>query len=126
MTDPFFMPPVPAVYVKVIVRPVCDAETLLTELAAVPDPSADSAGMSVTRWATHWEADPTVAGIGVNALGHAHPRLTKVIREQAGRLLHTSNLYYHEYAGPLADSCENLWATVWAASWVRVTLPCAA
>ena len=44
-----------------------------------------------------------IAGIGVNALGHAHPRLTKVIREQAGRLLHTSNLYYHEYQGPLAE-----------------------
>ena len=41
-----------------------------------------------------------IAGIGVNALGYAHPRLTKVIREQAGLLLHTSNLYYHEYQGP--------------------------
>jgi acetylornithine/N-succinyldiaminopimelate aminotransferase len=44
-----------------------------------------------------------IAGIGVNALGYAHPRLTKVIREQAGLLLHTSNLYYHEYQGPLAE-----------------------
>src|SRR5579862_7002083 len=44
-----------------------------------------------------------IAGIGVNALGHAHPRLTKVIREQAGRMLHCSNLYYHEYQGPLAE-----------------------
>jgi acetylornithine/N-succinyldiaminopimelate aminotransferase len=44
-----------------------------------------------------------IAGIGVNALGHAHPRLTKVIREQAGRLLHCSNLYYHEFQGPLAQ-----------------------
>jgi predicted acetylornithine/succinylornithine family transaminase len=43
-----------------------------------------------------------ISGIGVNALGYAHPRLTKVIREQAGRLLHTSNLYYHEFQGPLA------------------------
>src|SRR5436305_5865103 len=43
-----------------------------------------------------------IAGIGVNALGYAHPRLTKVIREQAALLLHTSNLYYHEYQGPLA------------------------
>src|SRR6202142_31158 len=43
-----------------------------------------------------------IAGIGVNALGHAHPRLTKVIREQAGRMIHCSNLYYHEYQGPLA------------------------
>ncbi len=44
-----------------------------------------------------------IAGIGVNALGHGHPRLTKVIREQAGLLLHCSNLYYHEYQGPLAQ-----------------------
>src|ERR1700691_4505628 len=44
-----------------------------------------------------------LAGIGVNALGHSHPRLVKVIREQAGRLLHTSNLYYNAYQGPLAE-----------------------
>ncbi|HYL35225.1 MAG TPA: aspartate aminotransferase family protein [Bryobacteraceae bacterium] len=44
-----------------------------------------------------------IAGIGVNALGHAHPRLVKTIREQAGLILHTSNLYYHEYQGPLAE-----------------------
>ncbi len=44
-----------------------------------------------------------ITGIGVNALGHAHPRLVKVIREQAGRLLHSSNLYYHAYQGPLAE-----------------------
>jgi acetylornithine/N-succinyldiaminopimelate aminotransferase len=44
-----------------------------------------------------------IAGIGVNALGHAHPRLLKVIREQAARMIHCSNLYYHEYQGPLAE-----------------------
>src|SRR5438876_7797860 len=44
-----------------------------------------------------------IAGIGVNALGHAHPRIVKLIREQAGLLLHSSNLYYHEYQGPLAE-----------------------
>jgi len=43
-----------------------------------------------------------LAGIGVNALGHAHPRILKVIREQAGLLIHSSNLYYHQYQGPLA------------------------
>lgn len=43
-----------------------------------------------------------ISGIGVNALGHAHPRIVKVIKEQAGLLIHTSNLYYHEYQGPLA------------------------
>src|SRR6195256_3953488 len=43
-----------------------------------------------------------ISGIGVNALGHAHPRLVKVIREQAGLLMHTSNLYYNQYQGQLA------------------------
>jgi len=43
-----------------------------------------------------------ITGIGVNALGHAHPRILKVLREQAGLLIHSSNLYYHQYQGPLA------------------------
>jgi acetylornithine/N-succinyldiaminopimelate aminotransferase len=43
-----------------------------------------------------------LTGIGVNALGHGHPRIVKVIREQAGLLVHSSNLYYHQYQGPLA------------------------
>jgi len=48
-----------------------------------------------------------ITGIGVNALGHAHPRIVKVIREQAGLLLHSSNLYYHQYQGRLARRlCE--------------------
>ncbi len=44
-----------------------------------------------------------ITGIGVNSLGYSHPRITKVIRQQAGLLLHTSNLYYHEYQGRLAE-----------------------
>lgn len=43
-----------------------------------------------------------LSGIGVNSLGHNHPRITKIIREQAKLLLHTSNLYFHEYQGRLA------------------------
>jgi predicted acetylornithine/succinylornithine family transaminase len=43
-----------------------------------------------------------LTGIGVNALGHAHPRIVKVIRDQAGLLIHASNLYYNLYQGPLA------------------------
>jgi acetylornithine/N-succinyldiaminopimelate aminotransferase len=43
-----------------------------------------------------------LSGIGVNALGHAHPRIVKVIREQAALLIHSSNLYYHQFQGPLA------------------------
>ena len=44
-----------------------------------------------------------ITGIGVNALGHAHPRIVKVIREQGARLIHTSNLYYHPYQGLLGE-----------------------
>jgi len=35
-----------------------------------------------------------LAGIAVNSLGHAHPELTAAIRDQAGALLHTSNLFH--------------------------------
>ncbi len=34
-----------------------------------------------------------VAGVAVNTLGHAHPKLTQVLCEQAKTLIHTSNLY---------------------------------
>src|SRR5439155_340239 len=44
-----------------------------------------------------------VAGLGVNALGHAHPRIVKVVREQAARVIHLSNLYYNEFQGLLAE-----------------------
>jgi acetylornithine/N-succinyldiaminopimelate aminotransferase len=43
-----------------------------------------------------------IAGIGVNALGQNHPRIVAAIRDQAARLIHTSNLFYNEYQGPLA------------------------
>ncbi|HEY6766136.1 MAG TPA: aspartate aminotransferase family protein [Candidatus Sulfotelmatobacter sp.] len=44
-----------------------------------------------------------VSGLGVNALGHAHPRIVKTLRNQAAKLVHVSNLYYHEYQGALAE-----------------------
>ncbi|MEP7354434.1 MAG: acetylornithine transaminase [Acidobacteriota bacterium] len=43
-----------------------------------------------------------VTGLGVNALGHQHPRITAVIAQHAG-LIHTSGLYGHCYAEPLAE-----------------------
>ena len=49
-----------------------------------------------------------VSGLGVNALGHAHPRIVKTIREQAAKLVHISNLYYHEYQGLLAEKLCSL------------------
>jgi acetylornithine/N-succinyldiaminopimelate aminotransferase len=49
-----------------------------------------------------------VSGIGVNALGHGHPRILKVIQEQAGLLIHSSNLYYHPYQGLLAKRLASI------------------
>jgi len=43
-----------------------------------------------------------LAGIAVNALGHANPRLVRVIRREAGRAIHLSNLFHNPYQGPLA------------------------
>ena len=43
-----------------------------------------------------------LSGIGVNALGHGHPAIQKVLKQQAGKLIHTSNLFYHEYQAELA------------------------
>ncbi|RXL44957.1 aminotransferase class III-fold pyridoxal phosphate-dependent enzyme, partial [Citrobacter sp. AAK_AS5] len=36
------------------------------------------------------------AGIAVNALGHAHPRVVAAITEQAGRYIHVSNYFAQE------------------------------
>jgi len=43
-----------------------------------------------------------LGGIAVNALGHAHPRIVKVIRREAARAIHLSNLYHNAFQGPLA------------------------
>ena len=34
-----------------------------------------------------------LAGVAVNGLGHAHPKLVKAICEQAAKLIHVSNIY---------------------------------
>jgi len=45
-----------------------------------------------------------LSGIAVNGLGHAHPAVTKAIRDQADKLLHTSNLYRIEVQEQLAET----------------------
>ena len=49
-----------------------------------------------------------LSGIGVTALGHAHPALARAIADQAQTLLHTSNLFYHPYQGQLAEHLAKL------------------
>jgi len=43
-----------------------------------------------------------ISGIGVNVLGHNHPQVRRILREQ-GDMLHISNLFYHQYQGQLAE-----------------------
>ena len=44
-----------------------------------------------------------LSGIGVNALGHRHPAIQRVLAQQAGRLIHVSNLFFHAYQAELAN-----------------------
>jgi acetylornithine/N-succinyldiaminopimelate aminotransferase len=60
-------------------------------------------GRGVHLWDSHGKRYlDFLSGIGVNALGHAHPAIQAVIRRQAGRLIHVSNLFFHEYQAELA------------------------
>ncbi len=43
-----------------------------------------------------------LSGIGVSALGYAHPAVEEAIRGQSKRLIHTSNLFFHEHTAELA------------------------
>ena len=45
-----------------------------------------------------------ISGIGVNALGHAHPAVSDAIKKQADLLIHTSNLYGVENQKQLAEA----------------------
>jgi acetylornithine/N-succinyldiaminopimelate aminotransferase len=55
-----------------------------------------------------WDSDGVeyldfLCGISVTSLGHCHPRVVAAVREQVGRLMHTSNLFYTEPAMRLAE-----------------------
>ncbi|HET7618570.1 MAG TPA: acetylornithine/succinylornithine family transaminase [Vicinamibacterales bacterium] len=49
-----------------------------------------------------------ISGIGVAALGHAHPRLASALAAQAATLVHTSNLFHHPLQGELASRLSAL------------------
>src|SRR5690606_250030 len=60
-----------------------------------------------------WDSDGRsyldfTSGVGVAALGHANPGLAAIIAEQARTLIHTSNLFFHPYQGPLAQKLAQL------------------
>jgi acetylornithine/N-succinyldiaminopimelate aminotransferase len=43
-----------------------------------------------------------LGGIAVNALGYSHPRLVRVMRREAAKAVHFSNLFHNTFQGPLA------------------------
>ena len=49
-----------------------------------------------------------LSGIAVCGLGHCHPRITKALCEQAGKLIHVSNLYHIERQEQLATHLAEL------------------
>lgn len=49
-----------------------------------------------------------VAGIAVNNVGHCHPRVVRAIKDQAEKLMHTSNLYYTEPQIQLAEKIADV------------------
>jgi acetylornithine/N-succinyldiaminopimelate aminotransferase len=67
-------------------------------------PVAFSRGDGAWLWDTHGKRYlDAVTGIAVCSLGHAHPAVTRAICEQAGTLMHTSNLYQITLQQELAD-----------------------
>lgn len=60
-----------------------------------------------------WDADgnqylDALAGVAVNGLGHAHPKLVKAISQQAEKLIHVSNIYHIAEQEALADKLAEI------------------
>lgn len=67
-------------------------------------PVSFSRGQGARLWdAQGIEYLDAIAGVAVTSLGHAHPEIAAVIAEQAGQLLHTSNLFRIEWQEQLAE-----------------------
>jgi len=49
-----------------------------------------------------------LSGLGVNALGHGHPAIQAVLKKQAGRLIHVSNLFFHQFQSELAKKLTKI------------------
>lgn len=49
-----------------------------------------------------------LGGLAVNSLGYNHPEIMQTLREESESLLHVSNLFYHRYQAPLAETLARL------------------
>lgn len=82
-------------------------DTLMHNYAPLPVNFEKGEGAQLwdTEGKTYLDA---LAGIAVCSLGHAHPAVTKAICEQAGQLVHTSNIYGIKNQQDLADKLTSL------------------
>ena len=75
---------------------------LITTYSPLPVAFTHGEGVWLYDEAGHAYLDG-LSGIGVCNLGHAHPDVTRSIQQQAGRLLHTSNMYHIQAQEQLAE-----------------------
>ena len=72
-------------------------------------PVAFERGEGVWLWDTHGKRYlDALAGVAVNAVGHSHPKLVAALRDQVGKLIHTSNIYQIDAQEKLADKITQL------------------
>ena len=79
-----------------------DSETLLPVYARYPVVMDHGTGVYLFDSSGNRYLD-LMAGLGVNALGHAHPRMVAAMADQASKLVHLSPLYASRYPGELAE-----------------------
>lgn len=67
-------------------------------------PVSFSRGQGASLWDTHGvEYLDAIAGVAVTSLGHANPEIAAAIAEQAGQLLHTTNMFRIEWQEQLSE-----------------------
>ncbi|POA31794.1 MULTISPECIES: aspartate aminotransferase family protein [unclassified Pseudomonas] len=67
-------------------------------------PVSFSRGQGASLWDKHGvEYLDAIAGVAVTSLGHANPEIAAAIAEQAGQLLHTSNMFHIEWQEQLSE-----------------------
>ena len=98
---------VPAALAAVFVFWGCLMSHLMNTYARLPVAFSHGQGCRITDTEGREYLD-ALSGIAVSTLGHAHPRLVSAIANQAGRLLHTSNLYHIHEQELLSDKLAEL------------------
>ena len=84
-----------------------ESQYVMHTFARKPVKLVSGSGMTVVD-DTGKEYVDFIAGIGVNCLGHCHPKVAGAIAEQAQRLMHVSNYYYIEGRAELARTVSDL------------------